>query len=130
MRRRELNQISKLFKDYARQFGFIGVHLTPANVALLRKSLASGQDHLAEERRRQALAAKAYARRLARERAKPFTAEQEQHMTALVKKRRLYHGACQLRWQDYFEFRTTHECEPLTGLDKQYLGLWTEVRDN
>lgn len=126
--RRQREAEFKLWDDYSRQFGPIGMKFTSANVALLRKSLASGEDHLAAERRKQALIAKAYAERLARERAKPFTAELEQHMTSLVKQRRLYEGACELRWQDYFEFRQNHECEPLTALDKRYLGQWTEVR--
>jgi hypothetical protein len=56
----------------------------------------------------------------------PITPEKERAYTRLIKTRTLYEGACELSWQQYFEYREVHpECEPLSSDDIDYAGWWT-----
>jgi hypothetical protein len=50
----------------------------------------------------------------------PFTAKDERGYTHWIKKRRLFEGACDLRWQEYFEFRQANKCDQLTANDRRY----------
>jgi hypothetical protein len=57
--------------------------------------------------------------------AHPFTADDECEYTTMVKQRKLYEGACELRWKDYFAYRDANTCRALTEDDLLYLGQWT-----
>jgi hypothetical protein len=54
--------------------------------------------------------------------------EMVREYTKLIKEHKLYHGACELPWSRYFEYRDTHpECTPLTSADIAYVQQWTSA---
>jgi hypothetical protein len=123
----------KIARGYVKAFGPLGFAYTSRNLTLMQKSLKTGKDALAVQRRRQDEAQRAWSQRRAKERARrnvdhgarSFTADAERRMTSLVKRRRLYEGACDLPWADYFAFREVKRCERLAANDVRYLSQWT-----
>jgi hypothetical protein len=57
--------------------------------------------------------------------ARPITPEMIVEYTKLIKRRRLYEGACDLSWQRYFDYVATHPEIVLTPEDREYAGQWT-----
>jgi len=97
--------------------------------ALVRKSLKTGHDHLTEERERFRKKHETVWKPPAVDPRKapppePFTAKDEAGYTRWIKKRRLFEGACDLRWQEYFEFRQANKCDRLTVNDRRYVALY------
>jgi hypothetical protein len=130
--------IDKISNAYSAKFGeLFGVKIGPSERTLMSKSLRTGRDELAQQRQERAeweaeyeatrpqREAQEQAEREAYNKANPLTAKEEARYTRLVKRRRLYEGACELRWSDYFAFREAHKCEPLTAIDVEYLSQWT-----
>jgi predicted nucleic acid-binding Zn ribbon protein len=125
---------TKIWNAYITKFGGLGMmEIRAREFALMNKSLRTGKDEFVEQRQKQAeweatweqREAQRLAEREAYNKTHPFTADEEARYTSLVKERRLYEGACDLRWADYFAFRQAHKCEPLTADDESYLGQWT-----
>jgi hypothetical protein len=56
--------------------------------------------------------------------AAPITEEQVSHYTSLIKRRKLYEGACDLSWEKYFE-RVRVVGVKLTPEDLEYAAQWT-----
>jgi hypothetical protein len=49
----------------------------------------------------------------------------------LIKTQRLYEGACDLSWEQYFEYRDEHpDCTALSQDDLAYAGMWTSCAVN
>jgi hypothetical protein len=136
---------NKLIRAYDATFGMIAGLLDSKRLKLMGKSLATGIDQLAEEKRRQdeewerdtPNREREYAERvtyvIARRAAlnapllAPITSEKEKEYTRLIKKRKLYEGACDLSWPEFFEYRDAHpgEVKPLSDDDLAYAGQWT-----
>jgi hypothetical protein len=95
---------------------------------LMKASLLSGVDEpeLVERKRKHKEHLAELDRKHAEFLATPITAETEQEYTGRIKQRRLYEGACDLSWEQYFKYRDQHpDCEPLTPDDLAYAALWT-----
>jgi hypothetical protein len=126
-RRRTTNR--KIDQDYFMQFGLFSGRRYPALYKLMADSLASGVDQLAKKRREQA----EYVREETQRRSDlnapllaPITSEKERAYTRLIKTRALYEGACELSWEQYFEYRNQHlELTTLSRDDLEYAGMWT-----
>jgi hypothetical protein len=128
---------NKICDAYFAKFGEFSLIIRPREIALMSKSLRTGKDGLAEQRRKQAereaefeatrpqREAQEAAERETYNKAHPLTTKEEAHYTRLVRERRLYEGACDLRWADYFAFRAAHKRKPLTAEDVEYLSQWT-----
>lgn len=138
---------NKLFFQYSERFGwkYLNVTLTAAVMKKVEKSLATGIDLFAEvksktaeqeererperERREAKLVKTEMARRAAINKPllAPITDEKEKAYTRLIKDRKLYEGACDLSWPEYFAFREeyVHFIEPLTDDDLAYAAQWT-----
>jgi hypothetical protein len=122
-----------LWEAFLKRFGPDSATLADAKIyRLMRKSLKDGHNHVADE----------YARREARNEpgvirfretlaemaAQPlpaFSAKDERDYTRMVKKRKLFEGACDLRWPEYFEYRQANSCARLTANDLRYAGQYT-----
>src|SRR5882724_320938 len=114
----EQHRIEQLFEAYAERFGgAYGVHLDDNICRLMEAALRSGVDEpeLVQKRREAEEYRVEYERKHAEFLVTPITAETEQEYTGRIKNRKLYDGACELAWEQYFIFRDQHpECEPLT----------------
>jgi hypothetical protein len=128
-----------IWDAYNERFGEFN-WLTNSILRLMRKSLKDGIDHLAQERAKADARMKeneaghdeimAAIKRDAERQAGaspegPFSAKDERKYTGLIKHRRLFEGACELRWQEYFEFRDANKCDRLTANDLRYAGQYT-----
>jgi hypothetical protein len=111
-------------------------------IRLMRKSLKDGTDHLTKQRaeaaahheqwesERAANVAKVQEaiRHSAERQAKaegPFSAKTERAYTKLIKTRKLFEGACELRWPEYFEYRDANKLKPLTANDRRYAAQYS-----
>ena len=117
---------NKISNNYQKRFGGATGELDHARLSLMKASLESGIDQLADVKRAQ----KEYAEQKDREQEEfqrtPITAETEQDYTAMIKHRTLYEGACSLAWPMYFKYREEHpDLPPLTSDDLAYAGMWT-----
>ena len=117
---------NKISNDYRKRFGGASGVLDHARLGLMKASLESGVDQLADVKRAQ----KEYAEQTDREHhvflATPITPEMEHECTAMIKQRTLYEGACDLSWPMYFKYREEHpDLPPLTSDDLAYAGMWT-----
>jgi hypothetical protein len=117
---------TKLSNDYCVRFGDVSGVLDEERLRLMRLSLETGIDQLVAAKKEEAKRIAAYDRKQAKFLKTPITAKTEQEYTGLIKQRRLYEGACDLAWEQYFKFRDKHsDCEPLSRDDLTYAGLWT-----
>jgi hypothetical protein len=147
--RKQLRAQRALMAAYEERFGDIYGWFTRRDYRLMAKSLKEGVDHLADRRAKQEAASAAEAdgegqaereakdaeimeaiKRDAERRAGaspegPFSAKTERAYTRLIKKRKLFEGSCELRWQEYFEFRDANKCPRLTANDLRYAGQYT-----
>ena len=116
----------KTVDAYFERFVGFGCRLTPELIARMGASLASGVDQCADDRREMQRRIDENDRKHAAFLATPITAETERRYTALIKRRELYAGACDLAWTRYFEFRDAHpDCMPLSEEDLAYAAQWT-----
>ncbi len=125
--RKERREQQKIYKSFVEKFGYFEGFV---NYALMRKSLKTGHNHLVDENARIAALHEKHQREHPEEfqpldSAKAFTAETERDMTNFIKKRRLFEGACNLPWADYFAFREANKCARLTVGDERYAGLYS-----
>jgi ParB-like nuclease domain len=125
-RREQQRADNKTSRAYNKKFG--PYHGVPNHdlYRLMEASLKSGIDELAETKREH----REHSERMEREREEslrqPCTPEMEQKYTALIKKRQLYEGACELSWAQYFKYRDQHpDLSPLDQDDLDYAGMWT-----
>jgi hypothetical protein len=129
--RRRRREHDKIYREYAERFGhFLMVSLSAAVVRRMKASLKSGKDELAREKREQREQLKEQVKQSRREHKafllRPITAEMEREYTALIKRRQLYEGACDLSWAQYFKYREQHpDCASLSENDLAYAGMWT-----
>jgi hypothetical protein len=115
-------------KMFPRKGGFWGWY----SDALIRKSLKTGRDYMKEAQEAQGKAnekaAAEWRQFQAEKAAQPlpaFTAKNEAVYTRTIKNRKLFEGACDLRWQEYFEFRDANKCDRLSANDLRYAGQYT-----
>jgi hypothetical protein len=121
-----------LIAAYQERFGDIDGWTTRRDYRLMAKSLKEGVDHLADRRVRAAARenAPSFAELAKAELAKlppppPFSAKDELAYTRLIKNRKLFNGACELCWPEYFEYRAANKCARLTANDLRYAGQYT-----
>jgi hypothetical protein len=117
--------IRKLAEDYAGRFGFVGGQIDDERQRLMALSLETGVDHLVDAKRRNQEWMEKRAREHEEFLARPITPEMVTEYTQLIKRRRLYEGACDLSWQRYFEYVEGHPEVALTSEDREYAGMWT-----
>jgi hypothetical protein len=118
----------ELIDAYGERFGYVNGMYDSQLYRLMEASLLSGVDEpeLVEIKRKLKEHVAEFERKHAEFLATPITAETEQEYTSRIKQRRLYEGACDLSWEQYFKFRDQHpDCEPLTPDDLTYLAMWT-----
>jgi hypothetical protein len=92
---------------------------------LMALSLETGVDQLVDEKCRQKEMREERAREHERFLAAPITEEMVSHYTSLIRRRKLYEGACDLSWEKYFEYLTTHPNIKLSPKDLSYAAQWT-----
>jgi hypothetical protein len=128
-----------IWNAYNERFGEFG-WLTNSTLRLMRKSLKDGIDHLIEERAKADArmqenkaghdeimeAIKREAERQGKVSSGPFAAKDERAITKLIKNRKLFEGACELPWPEYFEYREANKCPRLTANDLRYAGQYTD----
>lgn len=127
---------------YGERFGEIYGVISGRDYRLMAKSVKDGVDHLAKRRAEDAARHEEFEREHAANDAKlyeairheaerqakaegPFSAKTERAYTRLIKNRKLFEGACYLRWPEYFEFRNANKCARLTANDLRYAGQYT-----
>jgi hypothetical protein len=93
----------------------------------MRLSLATGDDQLADAKRKYAEMQAKRQREHEEFLTTPIDAKTEKKYTRLIKRFRLYGGACNLSWKMYFQFREEHAdtVEPLTDKELAYAAQWT-----
>jgi hypothetical protein len=114
----------KTKRNYVAKFGPVPKRYI-ITVADMAKALRTGRDPFADLRA--AWKAGAATRRRLRKEAgdASFTAKDEVDYTQMIKDRKLFEGACDLRWPEYFEFRQANKCARLTANDLRYAGQYT-----
>jgi hypothetical protein len=124
-RKAEQKAAIKLADDYDERFGGFSCVLKGDTLRLMALSLETGIDQFVDEKRAQ----QEYREKRAREHeeflARPITPEMVAEYTKLIKRRKLYEGACELSWQRYFEYVAAHPEIVLTPEDREYAGMWT-----
>jgi hypothetical protein len=116
---------NKLLNDYHERFEMFPCLLDDECLRLMTLSLETGIDQLVDQKRRQREWEEKRAREHAEFLARPITPEMVAEYTKLIKRRKLYEGACELSWQKYFEYVTAHPEIVLTPEDREYTGQWT-----
>jgi hypothetical protein len=124
-RKAEQKAVIKLADDYDAQFGGFTCVLNAECLQGMALSLKTGIDQFVEEKRKQQEHMEKRAREHEEFLARPITPEMVAEYTNLIKRRRLYEGACDLSWQRYFEYVATHPELVLTPEDREYAGQWT-----
>ena len=89
------------------------------------RKVIQGSDVVAESKRRVEQLTGDHNAKQAKFLARPITAKMVAEYTDLIKRRKLYEGACELSWQRYFEYVAAHPEIKLTKDDRKYAGLWT-----
>lgn len=124
-RKAEQKAKHKLADDYDERFGGFSRLLDDECCRLMALSLETGIDQFVDEKRKR----REHIEKMWREHeeflARPITPDMVAEYTKLIRRRKLYEGACDLSWQRYFEYVATHPEIVLTPEDREYAGQWT-----
>jgi hypothetical protein len=116
---------SKLADDYKAVFGWDSFFSYDQEAQeLMALSLTSGMDQLVDRKQKHKEMREERERKQEEFLAAPITEEQVSHYTSLIKRRKLYEGACDLSWEKYFE-RVRVVGVKLTPEDLEYAAQWT-----
>jgi hypothetical protein len=126
--RRQREADEKTYEAYSAQFGSDGISFTGREVyRLMANSLVTGVDKLSAHKRKNLKLRAEHDAEHAEFLEMPITAVIERQYTRMIKRRRLYEGACDLSWPMYFKFREQRASavEPLDAYDLAYAAQWT-----
>jgi Protein of unknown function (DUF3102) len=117
--------IDKVSDDYFKRFGGLFCILNDETVSDMAKSLETGEDLFVAEKQRQRERLEQQRAEHAAFLAQPITPQMAKKYTNLLKRRKLYEGACDLSWARYFEYIAAHPEIVLTPEDREYAAQWT-----